>query len=141
MTGAIGSRLQDTLRMTEELARGLSDEAMDRRLREPSNTVWEQFWCIVGARESYAHAIAAGEWVGFDCSLTSDDRGSRQRVVEALQSSRDQVQRAVAASSDNSERFILDLLLHETQHHGQLIRYVYGLGQEFPESWRVRWNL
>jgi hypothetical protein len=32
-------------------------------------------------------------------------------------------------------------LLHETQHHGQLIRYVYGLGLVFPESWRDRWNL
>jgi hypothetical protein len=50
------------------------------------------------------------------------------------------VERAVR-SADPSEEMIIDLLLHEAQHHGQLIRYIYGLGLDFPESWRRRWSL
>jgi hypothetical protein len=137
---SIVASLEDSMERTNELARSLDDESMGRRLQDPSNTLWDQFWCMVGARESYARAITAGEWVGFGCSLTADDRGSQPRVVEALQSSRDEVQQAMSLP-DPREQLILDLLLHETQHHGQLIRYVYGLGLEFPESWRERWNL
>jgi uncharacterized damage-inducible protein DinB len=137
---SIVASLEDSMERTDELARSLDDESMGRRLQDPSNTLWDQLWCIVGARESYARAITAGEWVGFACSLTADDRGSQPRVVEALQSSRAEVQQAMSLP-DPLEQLILDLLLHETQHHGQLIRYVYGLGLEFPKSWRERWNL
>jgi hypothetical protein len=140
VTKSLVMQLGNSMEMTDELASCLDDESMSRRLQDPSNTLWDQLWCMVGARESYARAITAGEWVGFACSLTAEDRGSRPRVVEALQSSRDEVQRAVS-SPDSPEELILDLLLHETQHHGQLIRYVYGLGLKFPKSWRDRWNL
>ena len=140
MTNSISMQLGKAMERTDDLARSLDDESMGRRLQDRSNTLWDQLWCMVGARESYARAITAGEWVGFACSLTADDRGSRPRVVEALQSSREAVQSAVSLP-DPPEVLILDLLLHETQHHGQLIRYVYGLRLEFPESWRDRWNL
>lgn len=113
---------------------------MGGRLQEPSNTIWEQLWCVVGARESFARAIGEGGWMGFDCSLTSADRGSKPRVVQALEASRRAVERAIDADNDQ-ERLVLDLLLHETQHQGQLIRYVYGLGLDFPQSWRDRWGL
>ena len=35
----------------------------------------------------------------------------------------------------------LALLEHETQHHGQLIRYLYGLGIPRPESWQRQYAL
>jgi hypothetical protein len=35
----------------------------------------------------------------------------------------------------------MDLLEHELQHHGQLIRYVYGNKLEFPESWKKRYTV
>ena len=127
--------------MTADLAGTLSDGAISQSLKEPSNTIWDQLWCVVGTRESYARAIEAGAWIGFTCSLSSDDKGSRTRVIEALASSRRAVITAVNSSDDDPARLILDLLLHETQHHGQLIRYVYGLGLEFPQSWKERWNL
>ncbi|HUF15716.1 MAG TPA: hypothetical protein VMQ46_07490 [Acidimicrobiia bacterium] len=140
MADIVTDRLSATLDLTETLARHLEEDAMQSRLQGPSNTVWEQFWCVVGARESYAKAMEAGSWAGFDCSLTAADRGSKSRLVAALESSRDTVERAVR-SADPSEEMIIDLLLHETQHHGQLIRYIYGLGLDFPESWRRRWSL
>ena len=32
--------------------------------------------------------------------------------------------------------FALDLLEHEAAHHGQLIRYLYGLDLPIPETWK-----
>jgi hypothetical protein len=60
--------------------------------------------------------------------------------VQALEASRQVVERAVDAGV-GADGLVLDLLLHETQHQGQLIRYVYGIGLDFPDSWRDRWNL
>ena len=34
-----------------------------------------------------------------------------------------------------------DLLEHEVQHHGQLIRYVYGNRLSFPGSWKRRYTV
>ena len=33
------------------------------------------------------------------------------------------------------------LLEHEVQHHGQLIRFVYGNKLSFPESWNKRYTV
>jgi transposase InsO family protein len=134
-------RLQAAFDMTSELVDGLDETDIGRTLPQPSNTIWDQIWCVVGARESYAKAIAAGDWVGFTCSLTRTDRGSKKRLRAALETSRRAVVDAVTVAGNGSEERVLDLLLHETQHHGQLIRFVYGLGLEFPRGWRRRWNL
>lgn len=100
--------------------------------------MWDQVW-LVGARESHVRAIEAGKWVGFSCSRTSADRGSKVRLQEALATSERAVIDALSASQDETNA--LDLLLHETQHHGQLIRFVYALELEFPQSWHSRWNV
>jgi len=34
-----------------------------------------------------------------------------------------------------------NLLEHEAQHHGQLIRYLYGLRLPIPASWKSRYAL
>jgi hypothetical protein len=139
MSDAVFQRLLQTMPLFEDLIDALGDEAMSSRLPVPSNTIWDQLWCVVGGRESYAGALVSGTWPGFSCSLTADDRGSQVKVANALVSSRGLMEDK-GRNSPNSP-FVLDCLLHETQHQGQLIRYVYGLGLTFPESWRIRWGL
>lgn len=133
------ARLAAAFDLTADLVTGLEEADMNRSLPVPSNTIWDQLWCVVGAREGYARAMEAGDWMGFSCSLTSSDRGSRERLEESLEASRQAVVEALSRSEDGERA--LDLLLHETQHHGQLIRFLYGLGLDFPESWRRRWSL
>lgn len=108
----------------------------------PSNTIGMQLWCVVGARESYSHAIAAGEWTGFSCSLETTTRKedvgsallrSAASVIDVLQSTE--------TFTDVQSRLVLDLLEHEAAHHGQLIRYLYGLKLPIPESWKARFAL
>ena len=36
---------------------------------------------------------------------------------------------------------VLDLLEHEAAHHGQLIRYLYGLDLPIPDSWKRKYAL
>lgn len=130
-------RLAENFDLWTDLASHLGDEVV-RTLPVPSNSIWDQFWCVVGARQSYARAMAVGVWQGVSCSLTPSDRGHIGPLVQALKSSRERVEAMLADAYDS---LVLDLLLHETQHQGQLVRYVYGLGIDFPDSWRRRWNL
>ncbi len=133
------ARIHAAFDMTSDLVNAVEEADLNRTLAQPSNTMWDQIWCVVGARESHVRAIEAREWVGFSCSLTAADRGSKGPLQEALETSQRAVLEALSVAMD--EKNALDLLLHETQHHGQLIRFMYGLQLDFPESWRRRWNV
>lgn len=139
MSRPTADALDEAMSLLDDLVDVLDEDALRLSLPVPSNTIWDQLWCVVGARESYARAISAGEWSGFSCSLTASDRGSKSKVVAALETSRQVVGEAGATAPDSP--YVLDVLLHETQHQGQLIRYVFGLDLPVPESWVARWNL
>lgn len=138
------SRLSQALDLTNTLADGLSAEALSSRNgTAPSNTIGGQFWCVVGARESYARAFDAGVWQGFACSLK--DASAPEAVRAALAASRDMVAariRTTEAGLDDARAAILvDLLEHEAQHHGQLIRYFYANRLPFPAAFARRYAL
>ena len=126
-----------------DMARALPDEAFGKKLNAASNTIGEQFWCVVGARESYTVAIVRGEWAGFNCSLPGSQTDQKARVVAALDRSAQEFD-SVGPNvewADSRDELLLALLEHEAQHQGQLIRYVYALGYRFPDSWVSRWAL
>ncbi|WP_346024882.1 hypothetical protein [Alkalibacterium indicireducens] len=135
-------RLETAFNLTEDLASSLSGEELTMRLRDiPSNTIDEQMWCIVGARESYLEAIIQNKWSGFSCSLT--DVTSPSRVLESLTASSVDCLSYLQKNELNSIQtdLLFSLLEHEVQHHGQLIRYVYGNRLSFPKSWKNRYNV
>jgi hypothetical protein len=47
----------------------------------------------------------------------------------------------IDAADEASLRYVLALLEHETQHQGQLIRYLYGLGIARPHTWQQQYAL
>jgi hypothetical protein len=95
---------------------------------------------VVGARESYAAAIEAGAWQGFSCSLKTP--GDRAAVLAALRSSAARLSAIdFEQLSDRQAELGFDLLEHEIQHHGQLIRYIYGNRLSFPASWNRRYTV
>ncbi|MNL10539.1 hypothetical protein D3C87_1313410 [compost metagenome] len=109
----------------------------------PSNTIGQQLWCVIGARNSYLKAAEAQSWQGFSCPLEWDKTTEAKSVRQALESTGDQVSKFFEQAGDLSEgavKFLLDLLEHEAQHHGQLARYLYGLKVGVPESWKKRYN-
>ncbi len=143
LTATVVESFERSFGMYRDLAESLDARALAAHLGElPSNAIGAQLWCVVGARESYARAIGVGRWAGFTCSL--DDTGDPDEVLASLDRSADAVLAVTAdidSWDDGRNRLLLDLLEHEAQHHGQLIRYLYGLGLGVPASWRARYAL
>ncbi|MEZ4654158.1 MAG: hypothetical protein R3E12_11380 [Candidatus Eisenbacteria bacterium] len=141
MIDALAERLERAFHLTHDLVSHLDEAALRLDLPDlPSNRLADQLWCIVGARESYAKAIRAGGWQGFSCSLESPE--SKDAVLAALEVAHRRVREIDFADlSDLQVRFAFDLLEHEMQHHGQLIRFVYGNRLTFPRSWSERYTV
>ena len=136
--------LGESFALYDELIGALTGEALARKLPVPSNTVGAQLWCVIGARESWARAIAAGEWQGFSCSLTSGEELVQPEVMaRALAESAAAVREACRAAPEDDARadLKLRLLVHESQHQGQLLRYLLGLRLEVPAGWNARFAL
>jgi uncharacterized damage-inducible protein DinB len=139
----LADRMQRAFRLTQELFEELPAESLRLDLPGlPSNTLGSQAWCIAGARESYLRAVRAGAWAGFRCSLT--DRYDRESVLTALRESAARFGEFWQENPSLSEMqvsLLADLLEHEVQHHGQLIRYVYAHRLGFPPSWNRRYTV
>ncbi len=140
----LAARLSKALELTNSLAAQLSSENLQAHNgASPSNTIGAQFWCVVGARESYARAFEAGAWQGFSCSLK--DVAAPEAVRGALAASKDTVLTAASAAeqpwSEARQHILFDLLEHEAQHQGQLIRYFYANGLDFGPDLAKRFAL
>lgn len=143
LDAAVQESFRRSFALYRDLAGELEREALSSRLAGlPSNTIGAQLWCVVGARESYSRAIPEGGWSGFSCSLSDPldavlVRQSLARSAEAVTAVLD----ALESFDEARARLLMDLLEHEAQHQGQLIRYLYALGLEIPASWRERYAL
>ena len=110
----------------------------------PSDTVGHQLWCVLGARESFPRAARAGDWQGFTSPVTKEqttDAAALRAAFVQTASDVDEWVTGIGAADDDSLRYVLALLEHETQHQGQLIRYLYGIGIERPQSWQRQYAL
>lgn len=143
MRGKVIEHIKALFRAHQELAEILPSEAFGQQLSIPSNTIGGQFWCLIGARESYAKAIKENGWAGFSCSMSFESTNDKKEVSKMLSQTAQDFERILEGIEWTDERdgLLLDLLEHETQHQGQLIRYVYGLKYKFPKSWAERWAL
>lgn len=143
MRDAVLHHVRAMLEAHTEFAVAAPEEAFSQKLPVPSNTVGGQFWCVIGARESYANAILNNRWIGFNCSLSGSAATDKASVVKALAQSALAFDHAAASVDWTLERdaLLLDLLEQKPVHQGEFIRYTYGLGLRFPESWANRWSL
>jgi hypothetical protein len=141
MNQKLKARLDRSFTLTYDLMDQLDDASLGLDLPAlPSNRIAGQLWCVIGARESYTRAIEAGGWQGFACSLTVPL--TRQSVLAALEATRTRMGIIDFASLGDAQiDLVLDLLEHELQHHGQLIRFVYGNRLTFPDSWNKRYTV
>ena len=116
----------------------ISNIELSKKLDVPKHkSLGEHLWCIVGARESYARALKAGEWEGFNCSMKEF---SQTDFAEKLQASTDEVGRVIEEIDDWSQErdtLLLALSDHEVMHEGQIIRHLYGIEYKIPSS--IRW--
>ena len=141
MNEILKSRIERAFTLTRDLVDHLGEGALGLDLPNlPSNRIAGQLWCIVGARESYLRAIEAGGWQGFTCSLSAPrGKGSVMAALEMTQARLAGLD--FAELSDGQLVLAFDLLEHEVQHHGQLIRFIYANGLTFPASWNNRYTV
>lgn len=58
------SHLSRAFNLTFDLVDAINADDLQLKLKDlPSNTIGEQIWCIVGARESYLKAIINQSWI------------------------------------------------------------------------------
>lgn len=126
-----------------DLIDALSPEQLGSRLPGlPSSTIAGQLWCVLGARESYPRAARAGSWQGFSGPLEEAEMTDASTVRAAFEQTAADVGAWLGElRTDDDLRHALALLEHETQHHGQLIRYLYALGIPRPWSWQRQYAL
>ena len=141
MNQQLKAKLDRSFRLTHDIVLHLDETSLSLDLSGlPSNRIAGQLWCMVGARESYTKAIVAGGWKGFSCSLTTPR--VKQSVLDALEATHKQMNEIDFADlTDGQIELAFNLLEHEVQHHGQLIRFVYGNGLTFPNSWHERYTV
>ncbi len=135
-------RLERAFDLTYDLFESLSESNLNLKLKDlPSNKIRDQVWCVIGARESYLNAIKKSKWSGFNCSLESGF--IRAEVLAQLKKTQEEMISYLKQNepSEVQVEIVLDLLEHEIQHHGQLIRYVYGNKLNFPNSWNKRYTV
>lgn len=134
-------RLLRALSLTNELFENMDSKALDMVLENlPSNSIRGQVWCIIGARESFDIAIQESEWKGFGCSLEDDD--GIENINNKLKATTDSLLQTINQELDEKrKKYTFDLLEHEIQHHGQLIRYIYANKMQFPKSWHTRYTV
>lgn len=141
MNQQLKANLDRSFQLTHDLAVHLDERCLGLDLPSlPSNRIAGQFWCIVGARESFTVAIETDGWKGFSCSLT--EPSVKQSVLGALETTHQRLRDIDFMGLTKAQaEFALELLEHEVQHHGQLIRFVYANGLTFPNSWNKRYTV
>ena len=141
MSERITRHLDRSFGLYGDLIESLPADALDKKLPDlPSSPIGNQLWCVVGTRESYGKAIEAGEFTGWACSLS--DYAKDNVAGKQAESAKGVIEVLAAVDLDDVRNdYALELLEHETQHHGQLIRYLYGLRLDIPANWKERWAL
>lgn len=135
------SRLELAFQLTHDLIVHLDEPSLGVDLPDlPSNRIAGQLWCVIGARESYLTAIEMGGWQGFSCSLKTPR--VKESVLVALEATHRHLNQLDFTNlSEVQTSLAFELLEHEIQHHGQLIRFVYGNKLTFPASWNKRYTV
>lgn len=145
MNSLLRRRLERSNTLYVDFLDTIPPEHLRSHLRDlPSDTIGHQLWCVLGARESFPKAARAGEWQGFSSPVSRDGMTDAATLRSAFVQTAGDVDAWVAgidAADDDSLRYVLALLEHETQHQGQLIRYLYGLGIERPLTWQQQYAL
>ena len=137
MREVIVRNLRKRIQSYADLIAAIDAADLGARLGVPKDkSVAEHLWCIVGARESNARALAAGGWQGFSCSMAKQDRESFGQALAASGKALLAAIECVDEWSSSREDLLAAVSEHEVMHEGQIIRHMYGLGRELPASWR-----
>ncbi len=114
-----------------------------------SQSLSYQFFCMVGAHESYLKQLEHGSWQGFSSSVSGIANLTPATIKEHMQRS-DVVMTDLVKRIDLTQRLadgsygyevVQRMIEHEMHHHGQMINFLFCHHLPIPESWHEKWAL
>ena len=139
-----------TRQMTYDYLDVLDNEQLALTLPFPeSQALYYQFWCMVGAHESYLRKLEHGAWQGFARSLNEFEEVTVEIIKTQMQKSDVRMNDVLQGlnldskmeNGDLAHLTVLQMIKHENHHHGQLINYMYCHHLPIPDSWADEWAL
>jgi hypothetical protein len=116
-----------------------------------SQSLGYQFWCMVGAHESYLKKLEHGSWQGFASSLSLYPAESWTPALIHKHMARADTKMVDLLTNMNLEvplssgqpgyEVVMQMIKHEMLHHGQLINFLYYLRLPIPALWHEEWAL
>lgn len=114
-----------------------------------SRPIGHQFWCMLGAQESYLKVLQTGQWQGFACSLDQVDDVSpvviKNRMKEADQALLQIIEQTdlhgILKNGKRRHEVVQRIIEHEILHHGQLINLMFCHHLPIPTAWADEWAL
>ena len=140
MREVVVENLRQRLGFYADLAAQVDDETIAAELGVAKHrSLGMHLWCVVGTRESFAKAIAAGEMRGWACSVGNFSQGEFvAKLAESAQTLLASIDRVTEWTLER-DRLLAEVAEHEVMHEGQIIRVMFGLEKPLPESchWAV----
>ena len=150
LTSALLHEWQNIRRLTYDYLDILEPAHLDLRLPFPeSQPLGYQFWCMVGAHESYLKKLEHGVWQGFASSLDQFEEVTPAIIKQQMQQA-DAAMVKVLHQVDLNQRqsngepnhtIVFQMIKHEMHHHGQLINFLFCHHLPIPPSWQDEWAL
>ena len=108
-----------------------------------------QFWCMLGAQESYLRKLEYGAWQGFSSSLDQFDAVTPAIIAQQMVLADERLARLLAQhdldqpllNGQPAYEVVFQMIKHESHHHGQLINFMFFLHLPIPASWHDEWAL
>jgi uncharacterized damage-inducible protein DinB len=151
LTMILVAQWQQLRGMSYDLLGELKEEDLSLKLNfERSQTIGYQFWCMLGAQESWLALIESGQWKGFSCSVNSIRGGDALERFKRQMQLADELLLQAMQKADLILPFedgrtplshYLKLVEHEAHHQGQLINFIYAFDLPIPKSWEEKWHL
>lgn len=130
------SKLEARFNAYADLIAQTDAQALEAKADVPQHkSLKEHLWCVVGARESYAKALGANGWQGFNCSMTAYEPKDFERALASSSAAVLTTLQAIEDWTPERDELLATLAEHEVMHEGQIIRHLYAVGSSAPASW------
>ncbi|MBX3013584.1 MAG: DinB family protein [Caldilineaceae bacterium] len=150
VTEILAAQWQEIRQLTYAYLDALQPEQLALRLPFPtSQSLGYQFWCMVGAHESYLHKLEKGAWQGFASSLDQFTeitpaiiKAQMQQADARLSQLLQQIDlNAPLHNGEPGYTVVFQMIKHEMHHHGQLINFLFCHQLAIPPAWQAEWSL
>ena len=143
-TAQMIAQLNAILAQWKDLLDALPPDSLKLHLGDlRSNAIGDQLWCLGGCRESNLASLKADAPFSWTCTYagSAQDKPPLAAYLLTQAEGLESFLEDHPTLSETQTTLLLDLLAHEFQHQGQMIRFLYANALPIPKSWQSFWHL